>query len=421
MTTRRRFLRAVAGATLVLMASGSAAAELGKRPFGVRYVPPGTNTLSEAARGLMDGQVLQLGVGRYEQTEQVLVPAGVNSFEIIGMGPGSTHIRFTADCDGITTSTSGNFADMIERCRIENLSLEMAGSSGERTAIRVWASETNVYINPSVSIRNVTIDRVDGGGFWGVGVDLIGAKEFIIDDVHIRHMPRLNAGYQAKGVGVRLQSCVTGSLRDVQVNEARLGVEMVKADDRLIVDGNKHGCEGVTLDSCVLFRVVDGVSLGYKSLNILLDQCTIGGVQRYAVFDAVYDPNGGFHSIKGGWFDSDPTWAVAGASAIHLMRPGSVIDGVQITNNSPAAWNGVTLGPSADFSAVDKCLIRGCGYGIVVQAGKSTISRNKTWGTSGASILLMPGSGQNVVGGNITDRGVENQGQGNKIVDNMGY
>jgi hypothetical protein len=407
---------------LALLVSGSAAAaDMGKRPFGTRHVPPGTNTLSEAARGLMDGGALMLGVGRYEQTEPVKIPDGITRFEILGAGPGSSRIRFTADCDGITTSTSGNFAEMIERCRIENLSLECAGSSGERTAIRVWASETNVYVNPSVSIRNVTIDRVDGKGYWGVGIDLIGAKEFIIDDVHVRHMPRLNAGYQAKGIGVRLQSCVCGSLRDVQVNEARLGVEMVKADDRLIVDGNKHGCEGVTLDSCVLFRVVDGVALGYKSLNILLDQCTIGGVQRYAVFDSVYDPNGGFHSIKGGWFDSDPTWAVAGASAIHMIRPGSVVDGVQITNNSPAAWNGITLGPPADFSAVDKCLIRGCGYGIVVQSGKSTISRNKTWGTSGASILLVPGSGQNIAGGNITDRGVVDQGIGNKVMDSVNY
>ncbi|MHB8053635.1 MAG: hypothetical protein ACYDH3_00055 [Candidatus Aminicenantales bacterium] len=421
MTTRRHFIRIITWAALALMLSVSAVADISKRPFGVRYVPPGTNTLSEAARGLMDGGALMLGVGRYEQTEQVLVPAGVTSFEIIGMGPGSTHIRFTSDSDGITTVTTGDFRDMIERCRVENLSIECAGSSGERTAVRVWSSETNVYINPSVSIRNITIDRVDGGGYWGVGIDLIGAKEFIIDDVHIRHMPRLNAGYQAKGVGVRLQSCVVGSLRDVQVNEAALGVEMVKADDRLIIDGNKHGCEGITLDSCVLFRVVDGVSLGHKSLNILLDQCTIGGVQRYAIYETGYDPNGGFHSIKGGWFDSDPTWCVAGASAIHLVRPGSVIDGVQITNNSQAAWNGVTFGPSADFSAVDKCLIRGCGYAIIAQAGKSTISRNKTWGTSGASILLMPGSGQNVVGGNITDRGVVNQGQGNKVVDNMGY
>jgi len=362
---RRRFLRAMTGAVLALMLSVSAVADVGKRPVGTRYVAPGTNTLSEAARGLLDGGALILGVGRYEQTEPIRIPEGITSFSILGMGPGSTRIRFTADCDGIITSTSGNFADMIERCRIENLSLEMAGSSGERTAIRIWATETNVYVNPSVSIRNVTIDRVDGGGYWGVGIDLIGAKEFIIDDVHIRHMPRLNAGYQAKGVGVRLQSCVCGSLRDVQVNEARLGVDMVKADNRLIVDGNKHGCEGITLDSCVLFRVYDGVSLGYKSLNILLDQCTIGGVQRYAVFEPVYDPNGGFHSIKGGWFDSDPTWCVGGASAIRLLRPGTVVDGVQITNNSPAAWNGVIIASGADFTAVDKCLIRGCAYGII--------------------------------------------------------
>ncbi len=418
---RRSFIRAVAGAALVLMASWSAAADIGKRPFGTRYIPPGVNTLSEAARGLLDGGALILGVGRYGQTEPIRIPEGITSFSILGMGPGSTRIRFTADCDGIITSTSGNFADMIRRCRIENLSLECAGSSGERTAIRVWASETNVMINPSVSIRNVTIDRVDGGGYWGVGVDLIGAKEFIIDDVHIRHMPRLNAGYQAKGVGVRLQSCVCGSLRDVQVNEARVAFDLVKADDRLIIDGNKHGCEGVTLDSCIAFRVVDGVALGYKSLNILLDQCTIGGVQRYAVYDAVYDPNGGFHSIKGGWFDSDPTWCVPGTAAIMLRRPGTVVDGVQITNNSPAAWNGVHLIAGADLSAVDKCLIRGCAYGIIARSSKDTISRNKTWGTSAASILMAPGSGQSVVGGNITDRGVLNQGVGNRIIDNMGY
>jgi len=34
---------------------------------------------------------------------------------------------------------------------------------------------------------------------------------------------------------------------------------------------------------------------------------------------------------------------------------------------------------------------------------------------------MTPGSSQSVVGGNITDRGVLNQGVGNRIIDNMGY
>jgi len=118
---RRRFIRAITGAVLALMLSVSAVADIGNRPFGARYIPPGTNTISEAARGLLDCGALMLGVGRYEQTEPIRIPEGITSFSILGMGPGSTRIRFTADCDGIITSTSGNFADMIERCRIEIL------------------------------------------------------------------------------------------------------------------------------------------------------------------------------------------------------------------------------------------------------------------------------------------------------------
>jgi len=311
---------------------------------------------------------------------------------------------------------------MIERCRIEGLSLEMAGSSGERTAIRVWASETNVYINPSVSIRNVTIDRVDGGGYWGVGIDLIGAKEFLIQDVHIRHMPRLNAGYQAKGVGVRLQSCVCGSLRDVQVNEARLAVDIVKAEDRYIVDPNKHGCEGITFDGFVIYKVVDGFSLGEKALNMLFSNGTIASVQRYAIYEPSFDANGGYHSIRALWIDSDPTWTVPESGAILLRRPGTVVDGINVSNTSAVPWHGVILTSGAPISAVDKCMFRACGYSVFVQSYKNTISRNKSLYTrGGCSILITPGAFNNVIGGNIMDGGIMNQGQGNKVIDNMGY
>lgn len=416
MTTRRPIVL-----MLALLASGPMAADLGKRPFGTRYVQPGRNTLSEAARGLMDGGTLMLGVGRYEQTEPVEIPEGIQSFSVLGAGPGSSRVAFTADCDGIITSTSGRPADAIERCRIEGLTLAAEGSSGERTAIRVWSAETNFVMNPSTVIRNVSIER-SASGYWGVGVDLIDAKEFLIQDVHIRHMPRMSAGYQAKGVGVRLQSCVCGSIRDTQVNEARLGIDLCKAEDKLIRNPIKHGCEGVVMDGCVLFKVVDGIELGYRALNINIDQTTLAHVQRYAIFEPAYDGMGGFHQIKACWIDTDPVWAAEGGAAVQLLRTGSIVDGLQVVNQSPAMWHGVVLGSGAVLSGVDKCLFQGCGYGVLAQGSKSTITRNKCWATKGgASILLGLGSGQNVVGGNVTDRGVVDQGQGNKVVDGVGY
>lgn len=128
----------------------------------VKYVPFGTNTVSDAVTAMSDGDCLVLGAGTYTQSVAIAIPTSVTRFSIIGQGSAVSIIKFTANVDGIYNSTA-NDVYRIQRAILAGFSMAYSsGTTNDKTGIKLWGTGYNNNYRPGIVLADLAMTYVDG-------------------------------------------------------------------------------------------------------------------------------------------------------------------------------------------------------------------------------------------------------------------
>ena len=387
------------------------------KPF--KIVPPGTNTLSQAVASMNSGDVLVLCKGTYTQTESVVIPPGIQRFAIIGQGRGITILDFTNAVDGIKSQT-GSDTYRITKALIRGFTMKMSVASTNKTAIYLWGHVENGYVNPGITIEEISIERTDWNKYWEKGIQVDNAENLYIKNCFFRGYNDSVTGNRF-GKAIILRSCIVPKIIGGAFVEVYSGIELAKADDGLIFGSNKHGTEGATIFGVDVYICNYGILCWDKCLNTQIIQCTLAVCKIRAFEEAIETADGGgYHTILGGWADMDTTWAIDGSSVIRFCRPGSVLKGMIINGSiSPGhSINGVQLINYATNCVINNNVVRYTITGIWSLTNGNVINSNRVEGNS-YSILLWSSANNNVVVGNSVNQSITDNGTNNEVAHNV--
>ncbi|MCP5107818.1 MAG: hypothetical protein GY950_30805 [bacterium] len=368
-------------------------------PFQTISVAAGTNTISDAARDLKQGEVMELGIGIYVQTEPIVIPGAVTRFGIRGEGMGASIVE-CSDCNGILQEGADTG---VLQCELSGMTFTAAKTDAKYTGINLNGNAPGDAANPNIIIRDVGFQAGDENNYWDTAIHIRNAGASLIANIHITGTPGL------KGTGIKLEgttgTTVSGGYLK-QLNEAL----------------NLQNCKGVTLTGTDISGVDKGVTLGENVLNMMLSNCKIEQVKRYALYEHTTAKKGsaGYHVINGGYFGFAPD-AVKYTHLIWLQNDGSVVNAL-IANGNGTDTNGLTLSATSGsgMAPVHRVRVTGCMFrdmvtGIYLLNGTDCIlSGNICDGTTNG-IFISGDSKKNILNANIgplKDQGKDNQADG---------
>ena len=377
----------------------------------LKYIAPGTDTLSTAVAAMSNGDILILGNGTYTQTVEVSIPNSVTHFGIIGKGVGSTLINFTSDVDGITSDDSDD-AYRIVQAVLSGFRMTMSAVSSAKTAIYLYGDSVNYVVNPSIVFRDISTERTDSNKYWGIGFKVCNGWNVVFDNCYARAYPYL-------GTGIELESCVNAHIRGGYYHELNIGINLIKADDAKIEGASTNGCEGVTIAETSIVKTNFAVVLGEKCLNTQIVNPTFDFLVVRCVYEL--DTATGYHTIQGGWMALANS--ATGAEVVTIEEPGTTIQGVVMTGlGAGNVTNGIVCrGANCTIGGNN---IRYSGVGIWLQATAdncTVVGNTVPNGRGAADILLDSGAQYNAVLANTVDVAVTDNGSNNEVAHNPVY
>jgi parallel beta-helix repeat protein len=356
-------------------------------------VPVGTNTISKAVRDMKQGDVVELGVGTYTQTEPIVLPGNVSRFSIKGKGMGSTIIE-CLNCNGIQQMES-----RIHQCDISGMTLIAAKTGGDHIGIKLLGNTHNHVQNPNIILRDISFTAGSENNYWQKAVNIINAFDPLLENIFAR------GTHSLKGVGIELQSCVVASILGGELCQLDEAINLVKAPDELINDPSKHGCEGIKITNVDIYIVNKGITFGEKTLNIMVNNCNIDPVKKYAIYEQK-SILAGYHVIIGGWYGFSKD-AEKWGHLLWLQNSGSLVNGI-IANGSKTDTNGLTLSAHSqgknepvNMIRVIGCIFRNMTSGIYLHNGRDCILSGNICENTKNGIFIGKDSKDNKITGNI--------------------
>jgi len=356
-------------------------------------IPVGKNTISKAVRGMKQGDVIELGVGTYTQTEPIVLPGNITRFSIKGKGMGSTIIE-CLNCNGIEQIES-----RIHQCDISGMTLIAAKTGGDYIGIKLLGNTHNHVQNPNIILRDISFTAGDENNYWHKAVSIINAFNPLLENIFAR------GTHSLKGVGIELQSCVVASILGGELCQLDEAINLVKAPDELINDPSKHGCEGIKITNVDIYIANKGITFGEKTLNIMVHNCNIDPVKKYAIYEQK-SILAGYHIITGGWYGYSPD-AEKWGHLLWLQNSGSLVNGI-IANGSKTDTNGLTLSAhsqgkneSANMIRVIGCIFRDMTSAIYLHNGRDCILSGNICENTKNGIFIGKDSKDNKITDNI--------------------
>jgi len=409
----------------------------------VTWVPPGTNTLSDAVTAMSSGDTLILGSGTYTQTSAIAIPTSVTKFEIRGAGIGCTLIDFTSDVDGFSNST-GSDSYRITRAKMSGFAMQMSATSETRTAITIFGHSSNGFVSPSITLDDIAIIRTSSTQHWGMGVDLIncynpqlrnvyfrgrkdtgsitafadGGGGTVVDvtsvghglstgdEVVISNTTNYNGTFTVTyidddtfeitdtwvsddatgdwicvaGTAIKLQSCVGGNIIGGELFELDVGVNSIKAADANIYGSDKHSTQGTRLFGVHFNIVGQAVIADGKSLGLKIHACGVDFVIKNGFYDTAYDSAGGHHEISGGWWSFYASRASINNYLIRPLNAGTRVIGAELVGSTTITLNGLgLLNDNCSYCTATGNVMRALNYAVYVQGDKNVITGNSIY------------------------------------------
>jgi parallel beta-helix repeat protein len=367
-------------------------------PSKIIPVSPGTNKISEAVLELEQGGVVELGVGTYTQSEPIILPTDVTVFSIKGRGLGATIIE-CSDCNGIERAGAGIIAG-VQQCDISGLTLIASKSNNKHTGIELHGDGPDQTGNPNIIIRDVGFEAGDGNSSWDKAIHIINASAPLIENIHIKGTDGL------KGVGIELEGCAAA---------VAAGGNLGQLDEAV----NIRDCTKVKLANMDISVVNKGVTLARNTRHVMVNNCNIEPVKRYALHEqkSMDEGTAGYHVINGGCYGFSPD-AKELSHLVWLQNDGSEVNGI-IANGNGTNTNGLTIraklrsgvGP-VNGIRINGCMLRNLTTGIYLLNGKECTVTGNICENTANGIFIGKGSQNNKLVaniGSITDQGKDNQ------------
>jgi hypothetical protein len=391
-----------------------------------KYVPVGSNTLSDAVADMSNGDVLVLDTGTYTQTVSVAIPAGITSFAIVGQGQGVSIINYTiSDVHGITSSGigSGN-ANRITNCLLANFSMQYSVGTltSTKCAIQLWGYDYENVASVGIRIENVGISYGSVNNCWFTGIRIVNARVCVLDQIYIRRQANGRSG-----VGILLESCMNCRISNSWIMSVGKAFHLSKADDSLIISTVKHGCEDITISNSSCYIVGYGAYLDYKCFSAKLFGVEFSRPSFGAIFEDITSgaANGGYHLVANCYTDIDSN-TIASSSLFLFLRPGTSVRGCQFTmadadTSATRDINAVVFSSSANLCSVENCLFRNAGgtvgaQGIWMNTNACIAIGNRFENSTGAGNDILVSGTNNAAVNNMYDTTISNTGGGTNTI-----
>jgi photosystem II stability/assembly factor-like uncharacterized protein len=332
-----------------------------EEPSKIITVPVGKNTISEAIKRLEPGVVVKLEVGTYTQTEPIILPPNVTRFAFRGEGMGSTIIT-CENCDGIQQGGDTK----VHQCDISGMTFMAAGTETSFTGIKLDGSKSDLSSNPNIIIRDVGFEAGEENGCWDQAIHMKDALNPLIENVHV------SGNGDMQGCGILLDDCVGATVSGGGLCLVEKAIDI-------------RQCKGVKVTNVSISNVNKGILIRKKSLHVMINNCIIDLVKRYAVNEREAE-SAGYHVISGGYYGfADDVTEIA--YLIRLRNDGTVVNGIIADGNgngdNAGKRNGLRIVPKdspeelpVNMIKVIGCLFRNFETGVYLQGKECIISGN---------------------------------------------